>query len=103
MEGFETGSFGLKICDPADVRAIAFKTPFTPQVCTTPARAISKHDLTWTLCLKQTNPVQTVIDVRVTKETYHDGLPEDRDRADWDRASDNSVGPPPRAALARNV
>ncbi len=45
MEGFETGSFGLKICDPADVRAIAFKTPFTPQV-RTPAPARTHRELT---------------------------------------------------------
>ncbi|EIW57895.1 uncharacterized protein TRAVEDRAFT_48916 [Trametes versicolor FP-101664 SS1] len=77
MEGFETGSFGLKVVDTSNVRAIAYNlaSPTT-----------------------RTNPAQTVIDVRVTKETYHDGLPLDRDGAESDATSDDRKRPSDSAA-----
>ncbi|KAI9056775.1 hypothetical protein FKP32DRAFT_1681942 [Trametes sanguinea] len=51
MEGFETGSFGLKVVEPGDVQAITFKTPSSQMVA--PAQTLS-------------------IDVRVTREILVD-------------------------------
>ncbi|KAI0759700.1 hypothetical protein BD413DRAFT_617642 [Trametes elegans] len=66
LEGFETGSFGLKVADPRDVRALDFKAPASPQAA----------------------QIQSVIDVRVTKEVYLDGVPVESDLGEWESRSD---------------
>ncbi|EIW57916.1 uncharacterized protein TRAVEDRAFT_48939 [Trametes versicolor FP-101664 SS1] len=70
MEGFDTGSFGMRVVDARDLNPIDFKTPSNPRV----------------------PPAQTVIDVRVTKEIYVDGVPVPPGSPDWGSVLDISEG-----------
>ncbi|KAH9902444.1 hypothetical protein C8Q73DRAFT_4440 [Cubamyces lactineus] len=82
LEGFETGSFGMKVVEPGDVRAVHFNVPASP---------------------KKEPQLPSVIDVRVTKETFVDGLPAGSDAGDWDSSSDNGRRPCDSAASLENV
>ncbi|PIL32232.1 hypothetical protein GSI_05477 [Ganoderma sinense ZZ0214-1] len=65
MEGFETGSFGLQVMDPRELRPLDFKTPLhspaAPPMSAAGANTPSNLKV-----------VDTVIDIKVTTETFVD-------------------------------
>lgn len=76
MEGFETGSFGLKVVDPRDLQveprefhAISFKTPVSQKQRVSSAWRSPDHMADVILSDVQARPV---LGVKVTTETFVD-------------------------------
>ncbi|KAM5544682.1 hypothetical protein V8D89_001580 [Ganoderma adspersum] len=67
VEGFETGSFGLQVMDPRDLRPLDFKNPLDH--CSPAARPLSPAGAHTPTNLKVAD---TVIDIKVTTETFVD-------------------------------
>ncbi|OJT15116.1 hypothetical protein TRAPUB_8373 [Trametes pubescens] len=63
LEGFETGSFGLKVIDPRAIDRASHALEFGP----------ASPRLNGRQKVNPTQTMQTVIDVKVTRETYLDG------------------------------
>ncbi|KAI0636270.1 hypothetical protein C8Q77DRAFT_636208 [Trametes polyzona] len=63
LEGFETGSFGLKVIDPRAIDRGSHALEFTP----------GSPRLNGRQKVNPAQTMQTVIDVKVTRETYLDG------------------------------
>ncbi|KAL1949865.1 hypothetical protein VTO73DRAFT_8746 [Trametes versicolor] len=63
LEGFETGSFGLKVIDPRAIDRASHALEFGP----------ASPRLNGRQKVNPTQTLQTVIDVKVTRETYLDG------------------------------
>ncbi|KAH9847849.1 hypothetical protein C2E23DRAFT_846782 [Lenzites betulinus] len=84
LEGFETGSFGLKVIDPRALDRASHALEFGPASPRLHGRQQKMNAA----------PMQTVIDVKVTQETYMDGAPDgDPARADsaLEYASDRAM------------
>ncbi|EJF56214.1 hypothetical protein DICSQDRAFT_130208 [Dichomitus squalens LYAD-421 SS1] len=74
LEGFETGSFGLQIIDPRDMRPMDFKAPLrspAPRQSMNPNSPNLKVS-TGGATTAESSVADTVIDIKVTTETFVD-------------------------------